>query len=199
TGVARSWTFPRIDSRLAAKQQENEESLFVAKLSQGGHALLFSSLLYTGFDSGASPTGTPASAGEAIAVDSPGNVYLSKGAATNFPTTAGALQPSGSGADAVVFKLGTDAGSLALAAAANPAIANQSVTLTATGAAAGKQVIFYDGGTFLGVAFSSGGAAVLATSLAAGIRTLWASFAEGTNITDSKPIVVVVNPSAACD
>ena len=128
-----------------------------------------------------------------------GNTYLAKTGAPDFPTTAGTLQPSSAGGDSVVLKLAAAAGSLSLSTSISPAVANQPLTLTATGAATGTPVTFYDGRTYLGVAFPSGGVAVLTTTLAAGIHSLWASFNDGGNTGDSKPLLLVVNPSLLCE
>ncbi|HET9046511.1 MAG TPA: SBBP repeat-containing protein [Casimicrobiaceae bacterium] len=200
TGIARSFTFPLASSLLQEKQQEDQESLFVAKLSQGGHALLFSSLIYTGFeDYKIGVNGAPMNAGQAIAVDTHGDVYLTKSGASNFPTTTGALQASSAGGDAVVLKLAAAVNGLSLTAAPNPAIANQTLTLTATGASPNTPVAFYDGRYVIGIANINAGAASLTTTLTAGIHYIWASYADTGNVGDSKPILLVVNPSSVCD
>ncbi len=188
-----------MDSRLPAKKDDNQESLFVAKISQGGHAFLYSTLIYTGYSEGPGLTGAPTSAGQAIGVDAHGGVYLTKAAAPDFPTTSGVLQSSSAGGDAVVFKLAADADSLTLAAAPAPATAGQPLTLTAKSSPNAVSVNFYDGGNYLGVAPVSGDTAVLTTTLNAGIHFVWASFSTGGSVTDAAPVVLVVDPGRECD
>jgi hypothetical protein len=90
TGVTSSTSFP---TTAGAFQTTNRgapvgNNAFVTKLNPSGSGLVYSS--YLGGDGG--------NHGNAIAVDSTGNAYVTGWTgANNFPTTANALQPTGSG------------------------------------------------------------------------------------------------------
>ncbi|MBI3076514.1 MAG: SBBP repeat-containing protein, partial [Deltaproteobacteria bacterium] len=86
TGVTESTNFPLVNPVQAARAGGRDA--FVAKLNASGSALVYSTYL----------GGTDGDSGNAIAVDSGGNAYVtgSTSSANNFPTTAGAFQTTGS-------------------------------------------------------------------------------------------------------
>jgi len=49
TGLAATYTFPLVDSSSVRKQEDNQDSAFVAKVSASGNALLWSTFLRTGY------------------------------------------------------------------------------------------------------------------------------------------------------
>ena len=201
TGVVNSYTFPLVDSRLPRKQEDNQNSLFVSKLSRNGSALLYSSLLYTGYGSAAETAeGIPADIARTIATDAGGNAYVAVQQPPDFPTTAGALQPASNGKDVVVFKLGGESGvDVSLTTSSNPSIAGGAVTISATltGATSGV-VTFFDRSGVVGSAPVQGGAASLTATLPAGIRMLSAVYSDGAREADSPVLHQVVNPFNGC-
>ena len=104
TGYTGSTDFP---TTAGAYQTINRGSpdVFVTKLSPGGTALAYSTYL----------GGSNVETGQGIAVDSTGAAYITGYAGpTDFPTTAGAYQPTSGGAqDAFVTKLSPDGATLA--------------------------------------------------------------------------------------
>lgn len=202
TGLTKAFTFPLADSRLANSSQDGHNSLFVTKVSLGGTTLVYSSIVYTGYDSqGPNVIGAPSDAGQAIAVDASGNAYLTKEGPTDFPTTTGALQATSTGLDAIVFKLSSGTASMTMSTSANPAVSGQAITLTANvaGAAANSNVIFYDGPNQLGGATVTNGTAAITATLDTGIHVLSAVYRNANSEADAPPITQIVNPSLACN
>jgi hypothetical protein len=205
TGLARSYTFPRVDSLLPAKQADNEDSLFVTKVALAGNALLYSTLVRKGESQGGSTlTGLPYGAGSGIAVDGAGGAYVTSqtGQPASFPTTPGAFQGTVAGDnDALVFKLSTAPASVTLATSGNPSQAGKAVTLTAavTGSGLNGTVTFLDGAAQLGSASLSDGTAVLVTPLSAGIHRLSAVFRGSGTAADSVTLYQVVNLPLVCN
>ena len=201
TGVANSYTFPLIDSRLPRKQLDDQNSIFVSKLSRNGSALLYSSLLYTGFGSSEETAdGIPADIARTIATDAAGSAYVSLQQPPDFPTTPGSFQPASNGADVVIFKLGGGSAiDVALATSANPSVAGNTVTLSAvvTGATAGY-VTFLDRTSVVGSASVQAGTASLAAVLPVGIRALSAIYSDGARAADSPVLHQVINPLNGC-
>ena len=72
------------------------------KVSLGGSVLVYSTLIYVGPSSRTSSAAVtdpaPSEAGQAIAVDSGANAYLTKSGPSDFPTTVGAFQAVAPGA-----------------------------------------------------------------------------------------------------
>jgi Bacterial Ig-like domain (group 3)/Beta-propeller repeat len=97
TGVTNSTNFPTTSGVQTTLGSTNGNA-FVTELNASGTAVLYST--YIG--------GTGTAQGEAIAVDGSGNAYITGGSYdANFPTTAGAFQPSfgGGSTDAFVTQL----------------------------------------------------------------------------------------------
>jgi hypothetical protein len=190
TGLARTYSFPRSDSLLSAKQMDSEDSLFVTKVSMSGTALVYSSLVYTGPDSNDN-------AGRSIAVDFAGNAYVTKSAQSDFPTTTGAFQTvqAGGGTDAAVFKLDSGPTTLTLESSEASVVAQQQVTLTATvsNAGNGTSVTFMDGRGSKGTVSLVNNAATLTTSFSAGVHVLTAIYRDGNWEADSPAVHLVVD------
>jgi uncharacterized protein (TIGR03437 family) len=91
---------------------------FVTKLSTTGTALVYSTFL----------GGSGSDRGYAIAVDSIGNAYLTGGTfSSNFPTTPGAFQATGSGRNAFIAKLGADAVTVSAASYSGAALTSKAI------------------------------------------------------------------------
>jgi hypothetical protein len=76
-GIARSYTFPLVDSTSVRKLDDTDDSAFVAKVSVSGGALLWSTFLRTGFNEADNKwTRFPPGAATGVAVDLSGAVYV---------------------------------------------------------------------------------------------------------------------------
>jgi Beta-propeller repeat len=206
TGIARTYTFPLVDSLLPAKTSDNQDSLFVTKVAQAGNALLYSDFVRTGTaTTGNTPGGLPYDAGKAIAVDSNGSAYGASESVAGFPTTTGAFQTSNAGlTDAVAFKLTSTTGQMSLAVSPNPAVAGQAIALTATvpGGASNGSITFItyaQGFNQIRSVPLSNGTATTTLTLTAGIDVLTAIYRNGTNVADTPLLYQVVNPPAVCN
>lgn len=206
TGLARTYTFPLVDSLLPAKQYDSDESLFVTKISLAGSALLYSTFVRTGniVYGGSTQTGVPYGAGNAIAVDGVGNAYVTSehDNSGGLLTTAGALQTASKGGhDAVAFKLGAASLKMSLTSSANPASSQTAITLAAavTDTNLSGNVIFMDGAVSLGSAPLSNGVAMLAIKLPPGVRRLAAVMRSSATTADSPLLYQVVNTGLACN
>jgi hypothetical protein len=200
TGVAKTYTFPLIDSRLGQKQQDSEWSVFVIKVSMSGSALVYSSLIHRGYDTyDARIADVPPGAGHAIALDAAGNAYLALQGLGDFPTTPGAFQSTTSIGHTFAFKLSSGALQLAVSTTPSPSTAGAPTAISAslTGAGAGT-VSFMDGGGLLGSGPVVGGNASLSSNLPAGIRRLSAIYRDGSAESDSPTLHHVVNPRTTC-
>jgi hypothetical protein len=201
TGVANTYAFPLVDSRLGQKQQDNQQSLFVAKIAAGGSALLYSTLVYTGYDYyGPQLNGAPGLSGDAIAVDGAGDAYLALQADGDFPTTPGAFQSTTVGGHSFVFKLSAGTVSMSLRTSPSPSTLGDPLTLTASvaGAASGGAVTFFDGSSNLGSAPVVNGTATLSARPPAGIRRLFAVYRDGSSESDSGIVYHAVNQRSDC-
>jgi hypothetical protein len=205
TGLARSYTFPLIDSLQPHKQQDNEDSLFVSKIGLTGNVLLYSTLVRTGSSQGGNVLdGLPHGAGNAIAIDSTGSAYVASESDANggFTATTGAFQtvPKGS-QDAVAFKLSAPSAGMTLASSANPASSPASITLTATVSdpSLSGNVIFMDGAAQLGSAPLNNGTATLAITLSPRIHPLSAVLHGNGTTADSPLLYQAVNTGLVCN
>ena len=206
TGLARSYTFPLVDSLLPGKQNDSDSSLFVTKIGQTGSALLYSTSVRTGniVYGGNLQNGVPYGAGSAIAVDSAGSAYVTSedNGSGGLRITSGALQPASKGGeDSVAFKLSARSLSIRLTSSATPASSQAATTLTATVSDSGLtgNIIFMDGATQLGSAPLSNGTATLAITLSPGIRRLTAVMRSSGTTADSHLLYQVVNTGLACN
>lgn len=207
TGLAKSYTFPRVDSLLPAKTQDSDNSLFVTKVAMAGNALLYSTLIRQGYSPYAdAPNGKPMGAGKGIALDAAGSAYVVSDADESnvFSTTAGSFQPvlaGGFGQDAIVLKLSASPAGVTLTSLANPVDAPASVTLRATVANSNLSgnVTFLSGAGQLGTVPLAGGVAELTTTLPAGVHVLSAIF-RGSGTADDSPLMLqVVHTAGACN
>ena len=177
SGIARSYTFPLIDSTATRKQEDTEDSSFVSKVTISGSALLWSTFLRTGFNEGDNGwTRFPPGAATGIATDPAGSVYITGDSDqfSNFQPTPGAFQTGNNGSQAAIVVKLAAAPSLTLATSNDRVDALVSITLTATlsGPALSGDVVFVDGGTSIGSAPLTANKAMLTTTLPVGIHAV---------------------------
>jgi len=203
-GLARSYTFPLVDSSAPRKQMDNQDSAFVAKVSITGRSLLWSTFLRTGFgESNPKLSRIPPGAVAGLAIDGAGNAFATGDAdsASNFAPTAGAFQTTSTyGPAAIITKFAT-AAAMALTTSNAYTDAQTPVTLTATlsGPPVSGTVNFMDGAAWIGGGVLSGNSASVNVTLPVGIRSLSALLTMAGNSTDSKPVVQVVDVPLTCN
>jgi hypothetical protein len=204
TGIARSYTFPLVDSGAVRKQEDTEDSAFVAKVGASGNALLWSTFLRTGLNEANNGwTRFPPGAATGIAVDATGAAYVTGDADSYsaFQPTPGAFQASSSNYQgAIVVKFAaTPALSLTTS---NPSVdAGTAVTLTATvaGAAVAGDVVFLDGAAPIGGATLAANKATFNATLPVGIHAL-SALLRLPGVTADTPVVYhVVDVPLACN
>lgn len=152
---------------------------FVAKLAPSGTSMAFGTLLVGTTVGTPAPNGRSDPSAMGVQVDSIGSAYIvGRTDALDYPTTAGALQPTPRSnfiVNAFVTKINeTKDTTTSLAVSPSPASVGNPVTLTATitGNAPSGIVTFYDGAASIGTAAVSGTTAQLVTSaLAGGVHT----------------------------
>ena len=203
TGIARSYTFPLIDSAAPRKQQDNEDSAFVAKLSISGGSLLWSTFIRTGFEESDNHwTRLPPGAATGVAVDSTG-AYVTGDAdsASNFQATPGAFQSTSTiGPAAVIVKFGA-APAMTLATS-NPVVDTQTpFTLTATlsGPPIAGTVTFMDGSSWIGAGSLVANSAALTLELPAGIHALNAVLRIAGSTSDTQVVQQIVDVPLVCN
>jgi hypothetical protein len=204
TGKAQSFMFPLVNT-LIANQGSNtvlQNSAFLAKIAGAGNAVLYNTLTTTDYG-----TDFVSQNGFSVAVDPASNAYGAGTAAT--PGQAGSIDLISSGSFksvpvsstlALVYKLASATPSLTLTSSSNPAASQSPITLSATigDTSLAGSVTFYDGSSNLGSAPLSGGAALLATALSAGVHRLTAIYRSSNTAADSALLYEVVNPALVC-
>jgi hypothetical protein len=202
TGIARSYTFPLVDSTAQRKQQDYEDSAFVVKVGISGGTLLWSTFIRTGFNESDNHwTRFPPGASTGVAVDSTG-AYVTGDADSsgNFQPTAGAFQATTSGAAAVIVKFGA-APALALTTS-SPVVDTQTpFTLTATlsGPAIAGAVTFMDGLSWIGTASLVANRAAVTLTLPAGIHAVTAVFRTSAFVSDTPVLHQIVDVPLVCN
>lgn len=200
TGMARSYTFPRLYSQLPAKTDDNAHSMFVTKISASGAALLYSSLVAQGVGSG---TGEPHTGGSRnIAAVVPGAVYLGTSLWDTFTTTPGTFQtlPQG-GSDGMVFRLDSGPLSIVIGELPERIRGGESVQLVATVSheTLPGNIVFLSGRTQIGTASVQNGTATTTVVLAPGVHSLSAIHASS-EISGSSPVKhLVVDSNSTCN
>ena len=202
-GLARSWTFPLVDSAAPRKQQDNEDSAFVAKVSVSGAKLLWSTFVRTGYgESNNRWTRLPPGAATGIAIDAQDAAYVTGDAngESAFPATAGAFQSTASDYAAIVAKF-PPAPLMSLTTSSASTDMQTPVTLTATlpGSPVNGSVTFLADGNWIGSAPLVGNRASLSLALPLGIHRLSAWLPLGGNASDSPVVVQVVDVPLVCN
>jgi hypothetical protein len=203
-GIARSYTFPLVDSTSARKQDDTDDSAFVVKVGASGTSLLWSTFLRTGFNEADNRwTRFPPGAATGIAVDSTGAAYVTGDADSfsDFRPTAGAFQRTNSNNQGAVIVKIAGAPSMTLSTSAASVDAQAPLTLKATlaGPDASGDVVFLANGASLGSAAFVGTTATLTTTLPAGIHTLTAVSRILAGTIDTPVVYQVVEPPLVCN
>ncbi|MES3001250.1 MAG: SBBP repeat-containing protein, partial [Pseudomonadota bacterium] len=201
TGLARSYTFPLLNSLIQnqGRDQELQNSAFVAKIGSAGNSVLYNTITTTDADQQVF----------AVAVDPAGNAYgagtaMRPGLGGSIDLVApGSFSPTpkpGNPTSALVYKLASGAPSMTLTASLNPSTSQAPVTLTARVADTGLNgtVLFFDGHMLLGSAQLASGTAAFTTPLWPGVRRLTAVLRAPDVATDTALLYQVVNPSLVC-
>ena len=204
SGIARSYTFPLVDSASVRKQDDTDDSAFVAKVSVSGRALLWSTFVRTGFNEANNHwTRFPPGSSTGIAVDGSGAAYVTGDAdgASNFVRSSGAYQsPATDGQGAFLVKFAATP-SMTLTTSSARVDAQAPVTLIAsvTGPPATGDVVFVNGSSPIGTAPLGGNRASLLTTLPVGIHALGALVHTAAGAVDAPVVFQVVEPSLACN
>jgi beta-propeller repeat-containing protein/Big-like domain-containing protein len=204
TGIARSYTFPLVDTNASPKRTDNQASAFVTLVGQSGNRILWSTFLRTGSDysDSASMLRLPTGAATGVAVDPSGAAYVTGDgdSESGFQPTPGAFQSSNvNNQGAVVVKFAATP-ALTLASSNANVDAQTPVTLTATlpGAAVTGDVTFMDGTGWLGTAPLVANRATLVTTLPIGIHALNALLRVPGLTADTPLVYQVVDAPLAC-
>ena len=204
TGIARSYTFPLVDSSAVRKQEDNQDSAFVAKVAVSGGTLLWSTFVRTGFgESDSKVTRFPPGAATAVATDPAGAAYITgdADAASNFQPTSGAFQGTSTiGSAAIVVKF-APAPAMSLVTSAASSDTQTPVTLTAalSGAPASGSVDFMNGSARIGTGSLVANSASLTLTLPAGIYALTAVARIPGSASDTAPVPLLVDVSLVCN
>jgi hypothetical protein len=203
TGIARSYTFPLVDSTSTPKRQDNEDSAFVAQVGQAGSTLLWSTFLRTGYDySDSGLTRLPRDAATAVAVDPNGAAYVTGDADTGsrFQPTAGAFQTTNTNNQgAIVVKFAaTPAMTLTTSSSRIDAQAPLTLTATMAGPPATGDVVFTNGMGWTGTAPLVANKATLTTALPIGIHSLSALVRASGVVADTPIVQQIVDIPLAC-
>jgi len=203
TGIARSYTFPLVDSTAPRKQQDNENSAFVAKLTISGGSLLWSTFIRTGFNESDNHwTRLPPGAATGVAVDATG-AYVTGDAdsASNFQPTTGAFQTTSTFGPAAVIAKFSAAPPMTLTTSNPVADAQTPFTLTATmaGAALAGTVTFMDGSSWIGAVSLVANSAALTLKLPAGIHALSAVLRIAGSASDTPVLQQIVDVPLVCN
>jgi hypothetical protein len=203
-GIARSYTFPLVDSTSKRKQDDTDDSAFVAKVAASGTSLLWSTFIRTGFKEADNKwTRFPPGAATGVAVDFSGAAYVTGDADSfsDFAPTAGAFRRTNSdNQGAVIVKLaGAPSMTLATSAARLDAYAPLTLTATLTGQPVSGDVVFYANGASLGSAAFVGTTATLVTALPAGIHALTAMARVANTNVDTPVVHQLIESSPSCN
>ncbi|MDE2359282.1 MAG: SBBP repeat-containing protein [Betaproteobacteria bacterium] len=204
TGLAQTYTFPLVDSAAPRKQQDNQDSAFVAKVSASGGSLLFSTFLRTGYgytDDKVTPIPPGSAAGVAAGTD--GAAYVTgytDGTGQFQPTTAAFQTVNGGSQGAYVVRFAGPSATLALetSSAYVDSPASAALTATVTGTSTAGSIALMSGASVLAYAPIVADKAVFDIKLPVGIHSLTALLATPGAYLDSAALQQVVDNPLAC-
>ncbi|HEV2220118.1 MAG TPA: SBBP repeat-containing protein [Casimicrobiaceae bacterium] len=204
TGLAQTYTFPLVDSAAPRKQQDNQDSAFVAKVSASGASLLFSTFVRTGYghtDSKVTPIPPGSAAGVATGADGAAYVTGETDGTGQFQPTPGAFQTINGGSQgAYVVRFAGPPAALALTTSNAHVEGPAGVTLTATiaGPSMAGSVAVMSGASVLAYAPIVANKAVFDVNLPIGIHSLTALLTTPGAYLDSAALQLVVDNPLAC-
>ena len=204
TGLAQTYTFPLVDSAAPRKQQDNQDSAFVAKVSASGGSLLFSTFLRTGYgytDDKVTPIPPGSAAGVAAGAD--GAAYVTgytDGTGQFQPTPAAFQTVNGGSQGAYVVRFAGPSATLALETSSAYVESPASAALTATiaGVSMAGSVALMSGASALAYAPIVANKAVFDVKLPVGIHSLSALLTVPGAYLDSAALQQVVDNPLAC-
>jgi Beta-propeller repeat len=204
TGIARSYTFPLVDSGALRKQEDNQDSAFVAKVAVSGGTLLWSTFVRTGFSEPDNKvTRIPPGAATAVATDPAGAAYVTGDAdsGSNFQPTSGAFQGTSTIGPAAIVAKFAPAPAMSLATSSATSDTQTPVTLTAalSGPPASGSVDFMDGPTWIGRGSLVANTASATLALPAGIHVLSAVARIPGSASDTASVPLLVDVSLVCN
>ncbi|MGA8033136.1 MAG: SBBP repeat-containing protein [Casimicrobiaceae bacterium] len=204
TGVADTYTFPLVDSSAPRKQQDNQDSAFVAKVSASGASLLFSTFVRTGYArTDDRVTRFPPDAATGVATDANGAAYVTgfTDGTGQFVTTPGAFQTANGGSQgAYVVKFAGPPATLVLETS-NPEVetpARAALTLTLAGPPMSGNATLLSGASVVASAPIVDNRAAFDIQLPVGIHSLSALLAAPGSYMDSASLQQIVDNPLAC-
>jgi hypothetical protein len=201
-GIARTYTFPLVDSSARRMRDDTEDSAFVSKVSIAGSVLLWSTFTRTGFH-GDPSLHYPLGAATGVAVDPAGNAYVSGDADSygDFQATPGAFQVTSTPANSAIVVKFPAAPAMTLTTSNARADAQTPVTLTASlaGAPVSGTLTFLANGAPVGASVPFAGTSASATmTLPAGVLALTAVLRLPGVASDTPIVNQVVDLALAC-
>ncbi|HVE35882.1 MAG TPA: SBBP repeat-containing protein [Gemmatimonadaceae bacterium] len=201
-GIARTYTFPLVDSSARRMRDDTEDSAFVSKVSIAGSSLLWSTFTRTGFH-GDTSNRYPLGAATGVAVDPAGNAYVSGDADSysDFQATPGALQVTNTASNAAIVVKFPAAPAMTLTTSNARADMQTAVTLTATlsGAPVSGTLTFLANGVPVGASVPFVGTSASATmTLPAGVLGLTAVLRLPGVASDTAIVNQVVDLALTC-
>lgn len=204
TGLATTYTFPLVDSSSPRKQQDNQDSAFVAKVSASGAKLLFSTFVRTGYGiTDDKATYFPPGAATGVATDAHGAAYVTgyMDGSGQFEPTPGAFQTANGGSQgAYVVKFAGPPATLSLETsnAYVDAPASTGLTLTIAGPPVAGNVTLLSGASAVAFAPIVDNRAAFDIRLPVGIHSLSALITAPGSFMDSAPVQQIVDNPLAC-
>ena len=204
TGLAQTYTFPLVDSSAPRKQQDNQDSAFVAKVSASGGSLLFSTFLRTGYgytDDKVTPIPPGSAAGVAAGANGAAYVTGHTDGTGQFQPTPGAFQTVNGGSQgAYVVRFAGPSATLALETSSANVESPASAALTAaiSGASMAGSVALMSGANVLAYAPIIANKAVFDVKLPVGIHSLTALLTAPGMYLDTAALQQIVDNPLAC-
>ena len=202
-GIARTYTFPLVDSSARRMRDDTEDSAFVSKVSISGSTLLWSTFTRTGSHEGDNGLRFPLGAATAVTIDTAGNAYVAgdADAYSDFQATTGAFQTAGTGVNTAIVVKFTGAPAMTLTTSNARTDTQTPVTLTATlsGPPLSGTLTFLADGVPIGSSVPFSGTSASATmTLPAGVHALSAVLRSPGVASDTPVVDQVVDLALAC-
>ncbi len=203
SGIARSYTFPLVDSTAPRRQDDSADSAFVSKVSISGASLLWSTFVRTARSEVDNHlVRFPPGAATGVAVDGAGAAYVTGDADDygSFEPTPGAFQTASPSSSAIVVKV-APAPAMSIESSSADADAQTPLTLTAivSGPVTSGTVTFMDSSSPIGNASLAANKATLAVTLPPGIHPLSAILRLPGSASDTPLLHQIVDAPLGCN